>query len=564
MIILGIHDGHNSSAALLIDGSIAGAVQEERFTRLKNHYCFPTESINWLLMSNSIQPDEVTRVVLCNYHTAKGSDRESLKAAYRRSQSLSTKIKMAVYRKTLAGTFYRRRRKGQRIQSLLELRFRRSQIVFGEHHLMHANAAYFGNGQFNEKVLVLTVDGQGDNLCGTVNIGENGTITRIVEIPQSESFGNMYGMITYIMGMVPLEHEYKVMGLAPYASEATFERGKALFSGLFEVPEGSLVWKRRKLPPALSGYQSYRKFLEAFRFDVIAAGVQWLVEEIMTRWVQNCIEHTGIRNIALSGGVGMNVKANMRIAAIPEVESFFIMPSAGDESNPIGACYGQFVLEGGALSDVQPLAGLYLGPTYSPDKVMENLDESKYTVTPANDPYRDVGKMIADGEIVALCDGPTEFGARALGNRTIVADPSKQENVRTINDMIKRRDFWMPFAPSIMSEHEEEFIVNPKKIPAPYMILTFNSTDRRMEIVAALHRYDMTTRPQIVYKDWNPNYHRLISTFEQQSGIGAVLNTSFNLHGLPIVNNTEDAMLVMENSGLKHLLVEGHILSKRE
>jgi carbamoyltransferase len=562
MIILGIHDGHNASAAILIDGKIVGAVQEERFTRIKNHYIFPGRSIEWLLESNNLGPDDVTTTVYCNHHMAKSTDRESLKAGYYHSEDRITKAKMAIYWNTPLGPIYRRRRRSERLRALDDLGFKKDRVLFEEHHYLHACAAYYSSGWFNEKVLVLTVDGQGDGLCGTVNIGEQGQIERIAEIPQGDSFGNMYGMVTHIMGMVPLEHEYKVMGLAPYASVGTSERGEKLFDGLFEVEKGSMVWRRRNLPPALYGYKSYRRLLENARFDVIAAGAQSLVEKIMVQWVTNCIEHTGVPRVVLSGGVGMNVKASKLLMEIPQLESIFVMPSCGDESNPIGACYSQYMKEGGNLSDITPLTDLYLGPEYSPDRLFEIIDESRYDVMSTNNAHSEAGNLIAEGEVVAVCSGRTEFGARALGNRSIVADPSQTENVRIINDMIKKRDFWMPFAPSILDKNEGDYVVNPKGISAAYMIMAFDTTERRNEIIAAVHNYDLTTRPQVIYEDWNPAYYGLIETFKKRSGIGAVLNTSFNLHGYPIVNSPEDALFVMDNSGLKHLLLDTHIISK--
>lgn len=564
MIILGIHDGHNSSAALLIDGEIVGAVQEERMTRLKNQWGFPRNAISWLLSSNSISPKEVTRVVLCNNHMARCGGREDRKEQYRHSEDWSTRIKMGIYRHTPAGTIYRNRRRDERRSSVIEMGFKKKQVSFGEHHYLHAAGVYYGAAQFDEKKLILTVDGQGDGLCGTVNIAENGEIERIAAIPQSDSFGNMYGMVTYLMGMVPLEHEYKVMGLAPYARYSVQQRGVDLFRGLFEIEERSLVWRRNRLPPALYGYKSYRNLLEGFRFDAIAAGAQWLVESIMARWVRNCIKHTDICDVQMSGGVCMNVKANKKVAEISELESLQIMPSAGDESNVIGACYAQFVKEGGALSNIRPLKGLYLGPKYDSEEILSELDESVYEIFRPPDPHSHIGKRLVEGDIFAIYSGRTEFGARALGNRTIVADPSTLDNVEIINDMIKHRDFWMPFAPSLLDSESDKYLVNPKNISAPYMILTFDTTEHSEDIIAAIHRSDKTTRPQVVYEDWNPKYYRLIEAFHRESGIGGVLNTSFNLHGLPIVNSPEDAMLVMNESSLENLLLGDLIISKRE
>ena len=188
MIILGVHDAHNASAALLIDGKIVGAVQEERFTRVKNHHIFPTKSIEWLLSSNDIDPSDVTKAVLCGYHSAKSGGRDSLKKAYSQSESLSAKLKMAIYYNTPLGSVYRGMRKSERIASLAKLGFRKEQVTFEEHHHLHACAAYYSNGNFDERALVLTVDGQGDGLCGTVNIAEQNQIERIAEISQSDSF----------------------------------------------------------------------------------------------------------------------------------------------------------------------------------------------------------------------------------------------------------------------------------------------------------------------------------------------------------------------------------------
>jgi carbamoyltransferase len=160
---------------------------------------------------------------------------------------------------------------------------------------------------------------------------------------------------------------------------------------------------------------------------------------------------------------------------------------------------------------------------------------------------------------VARSKGRMEFGARSLGNRAILADPTKPEVIRIINEMIKSRDFWMPFAPSMLAECEQDYVINPKRVPAPYMILSFDTTARVQELAAAIHPYDRSARPQVVSQEWNPGYHHLISEFRQRTGRGVILNTSFNLHGYPIANTPEDALEVLKNSGLRHLLL-GHFL----
>ncbi|KKL93127.1 hypothetical protein LCGC14_1877790 [marine sediment metagenome] len=565
MIILSIHDGHNASAALLIDGKIVGAVQEERFTRIKNDFTFPNRSIKWLLNSNHLYANNISKVVLCNHHMPYGANREQRKEIYRTNSNITKKIQYKIYSKVpIVKSTFVKIRKNRRIKELLKLNFKKSQIIFTEHHQLHAETAYFARGKFDEPVLVFTNDGSGDNLAGSVSIAENGEIKRIISIPKEDNLGSFYAMITYYLGMVPLEHEYKVMGLAPYTSQKNYQKAKEVFSNLYSIGKNDLKWKRTKrMPPPQQSYKFFKKLLNNVRFDIVSAGAQALIEEITSKWVHNVVKHTGIKNVIYSGGVVMNVKANKKIWELDNVDSFWAMPSGGDESNPIGGCYGAYYRETKDIDSIKPLNDMYLGPEFDETSLLENIDENKYQIKKLNGNASSIiADLLSNGEIVARSYGKLEFGPRALGNRSILADPSKRTNIKIINDMIKGRDFWMPFAVSLLDTFENRYIINPKHVNTEYMINTFDSTENINEIICGTHQYDKTTRPQIVRKSINNEYYEILNSFQKNTNIGGVMNTSFNLHGFPIILTHEHAFYVLENSGLYHLQVGNHLISK--
>jgi carbamoyltransferase len=228
----------------------------------------------------------------------------------------------------------------------------------------------------------------------------------------------------------------------------------------------------------------------------------------------------------------------------------------------MGAAFHWHAEQGG---QVDPIGSLYWGPDITDAQVERELPALQgkgYRVERCADIEREVAELLAKGEVVARAKGRMEFGARSLGNRSILADPTREDVVRVINDMIKSRDFWMPFAPSILEEESDRYLVNPKGMAAPYMIITFDTTEHVGDLTGAVQPYDRTARPQVVQRAHNPEYHRLISHFADKTGRGAVLNTSFNLHGYPIVNDARDAIDVLERSGLQHLAVANHLISK--
>jgi carbamoyltransferase len=443
-------------------------------------------------------------------------------------------------------------------------------VVLMDHHLAHAYTGYFGfvpASKQHKSVTVLTADAEGDGKCATVNVAEGKTIAPQRVTRARHSLAVLYAAVTEYLGMTVNEHEYKVMGLAPYAQGPAVDR-------TYEVLK-PLVWVSPDMKFDTSiGSGAFLLYLErhlrGHRFDVIAGAVQRLTEDLLCEWVTRVSERYASDTFALSGGIFMNVKANKCIAELPGVGAVYPCPSAGDESTPIGAAYYGYHLlcrHTGNTFDPQPVRDLYLGPDVSDAEIeaaLSKYGDSGLYVSKVQDVESEVAGLLSRGAVVARLKGRMEFGARALGNRSILADPRNYAIVRLINQQIKSRDFWMPFAATILHECQHDYLRNPKNLIAPHMMLAFDTTlQGRAELPAAIHPYDYSVRPQILIEADNPDYYRLICEFRRLTGVGAVLNTSFNLHGEPIVCSPEDALYTLVRSGLEYLAMGRYLVSKR-
>jgi len=566
--ILGVHDGINASACLLEDGRIRHCIQEERLTDIKNYIGFPTRSIKKILELEHIAGTEIDYVAIASFATfASDNPADNLLSSYRKKASVIRSSIIDFGIKTPFYSVYRSLRQKERKKNLADLNIPLDRATFIDHHLCHAATAYYGCPWKDEDVLVLTSDGSGDGLCATVYTGRSGTLTKVAETEAGNSIGDIYSRVTFMLGLIPHEHEWKIMGLAPYAPEKGVQKSYRAIKNYLAVPDGELAYHRLIPESTNSVYRRMRRDLEFQRFDWIAGGVQRFTEEMLCRWIQNAIRKTGIKKIALAGGVFMNVKANKRIMELADVEDIFVFPSCGDESTSIGAAYQRYAelcRETGKEVDIPPLRDIYFGPAFPEGEVQVALSDYRdhFSVAHTSDIERDVADLIAGGEVVARFAGRMEFGARALGNRSIVADPSNQACVRTINMMVKKRDFWMPFAPVIRAEQQHDFIINEKRVLSPYMMLSFDTTSRRNEFIASVHPADYTARAQILDESYNPDYHRLIREFEKRTSRCVLLNTSFNLHGYPVVCDPGAALRVFENSGLRFLALGNYLVSK--
>ena len=593
MNILGINFGGGpSTAALFIDNKIVSCVSEERFSRKKNEEGYPKAAIEYCLTNSGLKPEDIDKVAVAtinmefSYFFYKKLTTFSVEDWIKEQKEywypilyqdkgvkyidiFKDKLVMRQYPycfddlslddsnfKALNGL------RAKMLQKHLELR--EEKIEYIEHHTGHAYYAYYGSPMRGKDALIFTMDGFGDGLNATVSIAKNNIIKRISG--SADCFlGRLYRYMTLVLGMKPIEHEYKVMGLAAYATPYIYEKAYQIFKNTMYVD--GLEFKYKEKPRDL--YFWFKEKLEGCRFDAIAGGLQRYTEEIICQWVQNAIKVTGIRNVVFSGGVALNVKAMGKVAELPEVQDIFVCPSSGDESIAIGGTYvlAKKIWQEKIINGrIEPLKDVYLGPSYSEYEIKNFIKDhklsEKYKIIEKATPSL-IANEIACGKVIARMAGRMEFGARALGNRSILADPRDLKVVKKINDVIKCRDFWMPFAPTILAERVQDYILNPKGIKAPFMTITFPSTElAKKDIPAALHQGDFTTRPQILEYEINPQYYQLIKEFERLTGVGALLNTSFNLHGEPIVLSPEDAIHVFESSGLDMLLLEDTLVRR--
>ncbi len=446
MNILAINDGHNASACLLQDGVLNHAVQEERFTLMKNQGGFPRHSVDWIMRDAALDVDSLDFVVLGSWRNPGTSytRAEIVQSYIRQAQSPSIwKFQLGMWRQGLlkkiglyekVKTKYDKARLKGLTQNLPDLPHKKIAVL--DHHLCHASSAFYGGPWAKEEALVLTLDVSGDGRCATVYVGSEGKLHLVAATPVGHSLGDIYSYTTHLMGFVPLEHEYKLMGMAPYVDQDRAEDVSNIFESYLGVD--GLVFKRRIREPTFFIGRRLREDLKYVRFDLIAAGLQLFTEKTILQWVKNAINDTKIRKLCLAGGTFMNVKANGLIAQLDEVENIFICPSCGDESLSIGAAYEWYAQVHNYKKMGEPLTELYLGP---------DIDESELVLLvsknsdlrwekPGNVPLR-VAELLAQGEIVARCKGRTEFGSRALGNRSIFADPSNPFVVHTLNKMIK-------------------------------------------------------------------------------------------------------------------------------
>lgn len=569
MLICGINDGHNAAAALVKDGRLVSALQEERLNRLKNWQGFPLLSINAQLSAMGATIADVDAFVLSGtefYPIAGGyhRDRDQQVRALKGNNSAWGRFKQFA-RGTFARSIVMKRRNAARRAAIIAQGIPESKLVQIDHHRCHAATAYYGKKP-DRDALIVTLDGSGDGLCATVSvIGDDGRMKRLASIAEEHSIGSVWAVITSLTGMVPNEHEYKMMGMAPYASGSRVQRAADIFSRAFAWSESEGVWRRSAgMPHANYSYQYWRDALEFTRFDYVMGGLQLFTEQLVNRFVQHWLKRTGKSAVRLSGGVFMNVKANKVVMELPEVKDLYVFPSCGDETNAMGAAWAH-IEDLGRAGTIEPIGPFYLGLEPSAadyDAAAELARQRGYQVDKPADVEERTAELLAAGEVVSRVNGREEFGARALGNRSILADPCRKDVVKLINQAIKSRDFWMPFAASVLDEAKERYLHNPKGVFAPYMILTFDSRNTE-EVIAGCHPEDKTIRPQMVTKEWNGTYHKMICAFQKRTGRGAILNTSFNLHGEPIVSKPIEGIDVMDRSGLRHLVCGPYIISKR-
>lgn len=581
--ILGVHFGHDSTAVLMKDGSIVEAMSEERLSRQKKHVGYPHLAVAYIKDKYKIDTfkDVIVDGVEFGGHIFETLESNRIYRAHGPKNEYF--IRAIGARFPFIGEIYRIIDISRFFKNIvnMEAKTRKylsellpgSTFSFIHHHYAHAWATVPFIPD-TKKRIILTLDGQGDDLSGSINLFENGDIKILHTFSRENSLGLLYSSIVDILGMSRNEHEFKVMGLAPYAKKSSGEKVYEKLKKLVWFDELSMTMKSGIDTRRATGYLVANDYNQ-HRFDSLAYGIQKLTEEIIKDIARATIKKYECADLVLGGGVFMNVKANQYLSEMPEVNSVVIAPSCGDESLALGnVVYGYAKIHNHNLSGLKKLDAIYLGSEFSDEEVKKAIDEYPFTKK-CDVAYFDpkstttiemkVAELLSNNSVVGRLKGRSEWGARALGNRSILANGVSRDNVKLINEMIKGRDFWMPFATSMLWERRHDYLVNPKDVYAPFMAITFDTKSlAHKELIAALHPYDLTSRPQMVKKEVNPEYHALISEFEKLTGVGGILNTSFNLHGEPNVENPYEALRTFELSGLPHVAIGNYLLSKKQ
>ena len=595
MKILAITLEKCSGCAVLIDDKIIFSTSEERYSRIKSDSSFPRNSINAALSFSGLKGTDFDNVIICGnklsllaplmneYSTFSVDDQTRAMEEYWYPNLVLGKNKsfLEVFKDKInleqfpfnteigknfdifklhnpyteedgknVSSFFK-----QIIASLLGIE--QEKIMHMEHDWCHAAYGFYGSPIRDDNTLIVTADAWGDDLSGTLSVysKEKGQIERVKEYNHNDfQLARIYRYTTLVLKMLANEHEYKVMGLASYYNGPMIEKVEKVFDKMLQSDGLEFIFNKE----VLDIYDYLKNNLKNFRFDHIAAGLQSFTEKILVNWFSNAISRYNAKSVVFSGGVSMNVKANMKISQIPKIEKFFVCGAGTDETLPIGACYHWAEMNG---IKPKPLDTLYLGSNAVYDeKDISSL--AQYTVKKFNSEEQ-ILEQILENKIVAVCRGKMEMGQRALGNRSIIADPRTRSNVEKINNSIKKRDFWMPFAPVILEEYQDLLIQNPKKIDSPFMTIAFETKDGKNKFPAGVHQADGTARAQLLKKEHNPILWNLIFKFYEKTGIPALLNTSFNLHGEPIVRTIHDALRVFDKSELEVLWLDEHIIEKK-
>ncbi len=591
MYILGISCYfHDAAATLIKDGVVISAAEEERFSRIKHDYEFPENAINFCLNLEGIETEDLDYIVFFEKPFVKF---ERLLLCTMQTFPRSMKLFREAMITWLGDKLW--------IKHLLQnkLGVDSSKILFSEHHLSHAASSFYCS-PFSEAA-ILTVDGVGEWTTATLGIGRGTDIKLLKEIRFPNSLGLLYSAFTAFLGFEVNEGEYKVMGMAPFGDpkyvdqvyevvnvddEGGFELDMDYFSFHYSS-EKTFTKKFEKLfgdprdPKAefftdASGYPSYFEekpdnYDEIAKrnqyYADIAASIQVVTEQIMVKMANYAYKETGLKHLCMAGGVALNSVANRKILSETPFEEIYIQPAAGDGGASTGAalyCYHGIL--GKPRNFVMEHA--YWGQEHSPADTREFLKENNISYELIEDDQKLIERVvdsIQNGKVIGWHQGRFEWGPRALGNRSILADPRSTEMKDIVNVKIKFREPFRPFAPSILEEKAGEYfdIDEPERhYPARFMLYVTDVREDKRDILPAVTHVDGTGRLQTVRKDLNPKYHKLIETFGDATGVPVLLNTSFNLKGEPVVNTPAEAFSSFSASGMDLLVLGNYLVTK--
>lgn len=583
---------HDAAAALLRDGELIAAAEEERFSRIKHDFEFPENAIEFCLNMGGIEAGELDYVMFFEKPFIKF---ERLLLCTMQTFPRSMKLFREAMITWLGDKLW--------IKHLLQkkLGVPPSKILFSEHHLSHAASSFFCSPF--EEAAILTVDGVGEWTTAALGVGKGTDIKLIKEIKFPHSLGLLYSAFTAFLGFEVNEGEYKVMGMAPfgepkyvdkvfelvhvdddggfeldmdyfsfhYSSEKTFNKKFEELFGRPRDPGGHFF-------TPLTGYPSYfgdkpdnydQVGRENQYYADIAASIQAATERIMLKMAGYAYRETGLEKLCMAGGVALNSVANRKILAETPFNEIYIQPAAGDGGGAVGAAlYGYHALLGKPRKFVMEHA--YWGQEHSPEDAERFLRENDIPFTLIEDDDRLIERVtdeLQGGKVIGWHQGRFEWGPRALGNRSILADPRRTDMKDIVNVKIKFREPFRPFAPSILVEKAGEYFSmdEPEKhYPARFMLYVTDVNEDKREVLPAITHVDGTGRLQTVRRELNPKYYRLIESFGEATGVPVLLNTSFNLKGEPIVNTPEEAFNSFNKSGMDVLVLGNYLVDKSQ
>jgi carbamoyltransferase len=558
LITLGLNYSlmHDSSACIVRDGEVVFAIAEERLSRIKHDSRFPVMAIQACLDAAHLHASQVDFVCFGWPRGVEGI-KHDIKCFARGSQPIDYVGAKSLLRRYLNS---RSDRDGEE-SFLRNFGSTKARFLHVDHHLAHAISAYAFSG-FDETA-VLVLDGRGAWEATSLWHGRNGRLEPVWTIPWPNSLGLFYAQFTLYLGFQPYSDEWKVMGLAPYGKpginlkefiipdDNPYQVSTRLLLGRNSEPIGEII---SRLGPERTPESEIDE-----RHKNVAFAVQEACEEAMLTLARNAVEKTGSRNLCLAGGVALNSKANGKILASKIVDRIFVQPAASDDGVCLGAALAPYLANGGKLP-LHKMQHAYLG-SESPDQEIEKtLQTYKLRATRVADPAIAAAEMLANGKILGWFQGRMEFGPRALGSRSILADPRDPEMNSKVNNAVKFREWWRPFAPSMLAEVAGEYLESATD--SPFMVLTAQVKPEKRGVIPSVTHVDGSARPQTVERSVNPLYWRLIREFGDRTGVPVIMNTSFNLRGEPIVCTPTDAIRTFFSSGMDALVIGTFIVEK--
>ncbi|WP_150267095.1 carbamoyltransferase [Paenibacillus tepidiphilus] len=538
--------GHDSAAVLITDGKVIAAVEQERLDRIKHSNKSPIQAVRYCLGSNGLTLDDIDYIAV-NY----------------KEFSINLNLQEQFLNNPLQPDFYDLRYYIKRmLYEALGQHVDDSKLIFVSHNEAHAESAHAMSG-FDD-CLVLVTDGMGDDSAGMVQSRRNGKSETLYTIPVPLSLGNFYIQSIRYLGY-GANDEYKVMGLAPYGDPQKYKR---YFNKIVQLlPEGKYVIN--DIYPILFGISKPRRKGEAFTkvHQDMAAGIQTTLEEIIMHLLSYYKAETGHSKLCFAGGVAHNCSANGKIVYSGLFEEVFVQPAAHDAGAVLGAALSVWNRMQTGRGSTKQMDSVYWGPDIGSDSsVHSELQKWKDFIEfeKSENIIEDTADLLAAGKILGWVQGASEFGPRALGNRSILADPRPAENKQIINQMVKKREGYRPFAPSVLEEHLAEYFRIPDcNAQYSFMNYVLDVKEEKQKLLGAVTHVDGTARIQTVSKQTNPKYWELIHQFSQRTGVHILLNTSFNNHAEPIVDSVADAIVCYLTTKLHYLVVGDYIISKK-